>query len=92
MTAGARGERYDAIVIGSACELTLSVRTDKTMIGEPLSLLAGTGVGTVFVDHQLCIQRFTPAVTRMINLIRSDIGRPLGHITTEREAKGAANG
>jgi len=44
------------------------------------NLLAGTGVGTVFVDHQLCIQRFTPAVTQLINLIRSDIGRPLGHI------------
>jgi len=44
------------------------------------NLLAGTGVGTVFVDHQLCIQRFTPAVTQLINLIRSDIGRPLSHI------------
>jgi len=44
------------------------------------NLLAGTGVGTVFVDHQLCIQRFTPAVTQLINLIRSDIGRPLAHI------------
>jgi two-component system, chemotaxis family, CheB/CheR fusion protein len=44
------------------------------------NLLAGTGVGTVFVDHQLFIQRFTPAVTQLINLIRSDIGRPLAHI------------
>jgi two-component system, chemotaxis family, CheB/CheR fusion protein len=44
------------------------------------NLLAGTGVATVFVDHQLCIQRFTPAATQLINLIRSDIGRPLGHI------------
>ncbi|MEO8900865.1 MAG: chemotaxis protein CheB [Polyangiaceae bacterium] len=44
------------------------------------NLLAGTGVGTVFVDHQLCIQRFTPAVTQLINLIRSDVGRPLAHI------------
>jgi len=44
------------------------------------NLLAGTGVGTVFVDHQLCIQRFTPAVTQLINLIRSDVGRPLSHI------------
>jgi two-component system CheB/CheR fusion protein len=46
------------------------------------NLLAGTGVGTIFVDHQLCIQRFTPAVTLLINLIRSDIGRPLGHIVS----------
>jgi len=46
------------------------------------NLLAGTGVGTIFVDHQLCVQRFTPAVTAVINLIRSDVGRPLGHIVS----------
>ena len=46
------------------------------------NLLAGTGVGTVFVDHQLLIQRFTPAVTQLINLIRSDIGRPLAHVVS----------
>ncbi len=44
------------------------------------NLLAGTGIGTVFVDHQLRILRFTPAVTQIINLILSDVGRPVGHI------------
>jgi two-component system CheB/CheR fusion protein len=44
------------------------------------NLLAGTGIGTVFVDHQLRILRFTPAATRIINLILSDVGRPLNHI------------
>jgi two-component system CheB/CheR fusion protein len=46
------------------------------------NLLAGTGIGTVFVDYQLRILRFTPAVTRIINLIQSDIGRPVGHIVS----------
>jgi two-component system CheB/CheR fusion protein len=46
------------------------------------NLLAGTGVGTIFVDHQICVQRFTPATTALINLIRTDIGRPLGHIVS----------
>ena len=46
------------------------------------NLLAGTGIGTVFVDHQLCIRRFTPAVTQVINLILSDVGRPVGHIVS----------
>ena len=46
------------------------------------NLLAGTGVGTVFVNQQLCIQRFTPAVTGLINLIPTDIGRPIGHTVT----------
>ena len=44
------------------------------------NLLAGTGIGTIFVDHALNILRFTPAVTRIINLIPSDVGRPVGHI------------
>ncbi len=44
------------------------------------NLLAGTGIGTIFVDLQLCIRRFTPAATQFINLIQSDIGRPLSHI------------
>jgi len=44
------------------------------------NLLAGTGIGTIFVDHDLRVVRFTPAATRVINLIHSDIGRPLGHI------------
>ena len=46
------------------------------------NLLAGTGMGTVFVDHQLRIQRFTPAITQVINLIQTDLGRPVGHIAS----------
>jgi len=46
------------------------------------NLLAGTGIGTVFVDHQLRILRFTPAATRIINLIPSDVGRPVGHLVS----------
>lgn len=46
------------------------------------NLLAGTGVGTLFVDHHLCITRFTPAVTHIINLIQTDIGRPVSHIVS----------
>ena len=46
------------------------------------NLLAGTGVGSIFVDHQLHIKRFTPAVTQVINLIATDVGRPVGHIVS----------
>jgi two-component system, chemotaxis family, CheB/CheR fusion protein len=46
------------------------------------NLLAGTGIATVFVDHQLRILRFTPAATKIINLIQSDIGRPVSHIVS----------
>jgi len=46
------------------------------------NLLAGTGIGTVFVDHQLRILRFTPAASQIINLIPSDMGRPVAHIVS----------
>ncbi len=46
------------------------------------NLLAGTGIATIFVDHRLCILRFTPTATKIINLIQSDIGRPVGHIVS----------
>ena len=45
------------------------------------NLLASTQVATIFLDEQLNIQRFTPAVTDIYNLIPGDIGRPLFHIT-----------
>jgi two-component system CheB/CheR fusion protein len=46
------------------------------------NLLAGTGIGTIFVDHHLRILRFTPTVTQVINLILTDVGRPVGHIVS----------
>jgi two-component system CheB/CheR fusion protein len=46
------------------------------------NLLAGTGVGTIFVNHQLLIKRFTPAITQVINLIATDVERPVGDIVS----------
>ncbi|WP_161946240.1 chemotaxis protein CheB [Desulfonatronum thiosulfatophilum] len=49
------------------------------------NLFAGTGVGTLFVDMDLRIVRFTPDITSVINLIEADIGRPVGHILSNLE-------
>src|SRR5664280_167797 len=46
------------------------------------NLLAGTGIATVFVDRELRILRFTPTATRIINLILSDVGRPVSHVVS----------
>ncbi len=46
------------------------------------NLMAGTNIGTLFVDHNLRIQRFTPATTQIISLIHSDIGRPISDIVS----------
>ena len=46
------------------------------------NLLAGTGVATIFVDHHLRILRYTPAATQIINLILTDLGRPVSHLVS----------
>jgi two-component system CheB/CheR fusion protein len=54
--------------------------TDLSRANDDMNnLLAGTGIVTLFVDHRLCITRFTPSITKLINLIPGDIGRPLAH-------------
>jgi len=45
------------------------------------NLLTSTMIATVFLDDALNIQSFTPAVTNVYNVLPSDIGRPLAHIT-----------
>jgi two-component system, chemotaxis family, CheB/CheR fusion protein len=40
-------------------------------------------VGTLFVDRAHCIRRFTPSLTKILNLIALDVGRPLNHISNK---------
>ncbi|MGV7931372.1 MAG: chemotaxis protein CheB [Spirochaetota bacterium] len=63
-------------------ELSIKVADLSRANNDMNNLLAGTGIATVFVDHQLCILRFTPTVNVLINLIQSDVGRPVNHILT----------
>jgi len=51
------------------------------MSGDMEHLLRATGIGTIFVDADLSIRRFTPAATRAFNILKQDIGRPVDHIT-----------
>jgi two-component system CheB/CheR fusion protein len=45
------------------------------------NLLTSTTIATIFLDDGLNIQSFTPAVSKLYNVLPSDVGRPLGHIT-----------
>src|SRR5262249_33003494 len=45
-----------------------------------LNLLASVQIAIVIVASDLRIRRFTPMAERVLNLIASDIGRPIGHI------------
>ncbi|HUS32786.1 MAG TPA: CheR family methyltransferase [Kofleriaceae bacterium] len=45
------------------------------------NLMTSTDIGVLFLDRQLNVKRFTPRICELFNLIPSDIGRPLLHIT-----------
>lgn len=52
------------------------------------NLLVSTEIGTIFLDLDLRIRRFTPPVTKIVSLIESDIGRPVGDIAHKLEYDG----
>jgi two-component system CheB/CheR fusion protein len=45
------------------------------------NLLRATNIGTVFLDRNLQIKRYTDPVTEYVNMIPSDEGRPFDHVT-----------
>ena len=46
------------------------------------NLLESTQIATIFLDNDVRIKNFTPAITDIFHLIESDIGRPIAHITS----------
>jgi two-component system CheB/CheR fusion protein len=49
------------------------------------NLFASASTGSVFLDQELRVKRFTPAVRSIFKLIDSDVGRPLKDITSSIE-------
>ncbi|MDA3887755.1 MAG: PAS domain-containing protein [Allgaiera sp.] len=43
------------------------------------NLLSGTNLATVFLDTALCVRWFSPASRTLLELVTTDIGRPLAH-------------
>ncbi len=61
-------------------ELQVKVADLSRSNNDMKNLLAGTGIATVIVDHALHILRFTPSISSVINLIETDVGRPVDQI------------
>ncbi|WBL21179.1 CheR family methyltransferase [Zunongwangia sp. HRR-M8] len=46
------------------------------------NLLESTNIGTIFLDSDLRIRKFTPAIKKHFSLINADVGRPIDNFTT----------
>ena len=60
----------------------LKVRVDELgrSNGDLHNLMNATSIGTVFLDRELRVVRYTPEAEALFNLIPSDLGRPLAHL------------
>src|SRR5688572_651590 len=55
------------------------------------NLLDSTEIGTIFLDNELNIRNFTPKATQLFNIIRTDIGRPIAHISSRLKYENLAH-
>ena len=62
-------------------ELKIKVDEVSRANSDLQNLMTSTDIGVVFLDRSLNIKRFTPRARDLFNVIASDIGRPLVHLT-----------
>ena len=66
-------------------ELQSKIEQLAGMQNDMRNLLDNVNVGTVFLDEQLAIRRFTREATRVFRLVATDAGRPLADIKSDLE-------
>jgi two-component system CheB/CheR fusion protein len=52
-----------------------------TLNNDVTNLLTNTQIGTLFLDSNLTVRKFTLEITKIINVMEIDIGRPFKHLT-----------
>jgi two-component system CheB/CheR fusion protein len=63
-------------------ELNSKIESLERAMNDRKNLLESTQIATIFLDNELRIKSFTPAITDIFHLIESDYGRPVTHITS----------
>ena len=67
--------------VNSELQVKISEMTELT--NDMDNLLKSTEIGTIFLDAEMRIRKFTPAIHRQFNLIERDLGRPISHFNTD---------
>ncbi|MEO8177895.1 MAG: chemotaxis protein CheB [Deltaproteobacteria bacterium] len=58
--------------------------TELTRVNDDINgVLAGSNNGTIFVDREARVRRYTSAATQFVTLAPTDVGRPLRHIVAK---------
>jgi two-component system CheB/CheR fusion protein len=68
-------------------ELSLKVEEVDRANSDLRNIFESTQIATVFLDRNLIIRTFTPAVTSIFNLISADRGRPLTDISSNIDVR-----
>jgi len=63
-------------------ELNSKIESLDRAISDRKNLLESTQIATLFLDNNLRVRSFTPAITEIFHLIESDFGRPITDIVT----------
>ncbi|MGL4960251.1 MAG: CheR family methyltransferase [Inquilinus sp.] len=63
-------------------ELNSKIESLDRAISDRKNLLESTQIATLFLDNNLRVRSFTPAITEIFHLIESDYGRPITDIVT----------
>ena len=71
----------ELITVNSELEQKIGESTRE--VNDMQNLLASTGIGTLYLDSNLNIRRFTPTMIEFMNLIKTDVGRPVSHVVSK---------
>lgn len=66
-------------------ELQSKIEQLSRMENDMKNLLDSTEIATIFLDRDLIIKGFTASTKQIMNLISTDVGRPIDHITPKIE-------
>lgn len=69
-------------LMSTNAELQTKIEGSSRANNDLQNILNSIEVGIIFLDNDLNIKRFNPAVMRLFNVIDSDLGRSITHITS----------